>query len=51
MRNVVAHASSGVSLSVEQVTTLESYEQWLRQKAMSDDSDPAGTETNGDEEA
>lgn len=41
MRNVVAHASSGVSLSVEQVALLESHEQWLRQKqkAVADEMD------------
>jgi len=37
MRNVVAHASSGVTLSVEQVATLDGYEQTLRQRAASDD--------------
>jgi DNA sulfur modification protein DndB len=36
MRNVVAHASSGISLSVEQVNTLDGYEQWLKQKTVSD---------------
>lgn len=39
MRNVVAHASSGVSLSIEQVAALESYEQWLKQKASSEESE------------
>jgi hypothetical protein len=33
---VVAHASSGISLSVEQVNTLDGYEQWLKQKTVSD---------------
>lgn len=33
MRNTVAHASSGVSLSIEQVATLERYEQWLKLKS------------------
>ena len=31
MRNVVSHASSGISLSIEQVATLESYERHLAQ--------------------
>src|SRR5690606_10809648 len=39
MRNVVAHASSGVSLSLEQVSGLESYESWLKQKVNALDTD------------
>lgn len=39
MRNTVAHASSGVSLSMEQVATLERYEQWLRQKSSFEDAE------------
>ena len=51
MRNIVAHASSGVSLSVEQVTTLETYEQWLRSKLTSDDAVPATSEPDDETES
>lgn len=50
MRNVVAHASSGVSLSVEQVTTLGNYEQWLRQKAVFEDGDPDAADPNDNDD-
>ena len=50
MRNVVAHASSGVTLSVEQVSALEGYESWLNQKARAIDVDSdSGTEGQSDE--
>ena len=50
MRNVVAHASSGVSLSVEQVTTLRNYEQWLRQTAVSEDGDLDAADPNDNDD-
>jgi DNA sulfur modification protein DndB len=49
LRNVVAHASSGVSLSIEQVASLSGYEDWLNSKLAStntvDDSDLNNAET------
>jgi DNA sulfur modification protein DndB len=51
MRNVVAHASSGVSLSVEKVAILDSYEQWLRQKSLSEDVDSNAAEFVDSDEA
>ncbi|SFU83451.1 DGQHR domain-containing protein [Pseudomonas sp. OV546] len=39
MRNSVAHASSGVSLSVEKLSALRQYESWLKTKIRSDGSE------------
>lgn len=39
MRNSVAHASSGVSLSIEKVSQLKQYESWLSSKLSSIDSE------------
>lgn len=38
MRNAVAHASSGVSLSVEKLSALKQHEAWLKSKIKSDGS-------------
>lgn len=51
MRNVVAHASSGVSLSVEQVAILDSYEQWLLRKSLSDEAESGSSEADGSDGA
>ncbi|NWD78630.1 DGQHR domain-containing protein [Pseudomonas gingeri] len=39
MRNTVAHASSGVSLSVEKLSSLKQHEVWLKSKIKSDGSE------------
>lgn len=49
-RNVVAHSSSGISLSIEELSQIQQYEQWLQQQVAGGNSadvteDVAETET------
>jgi DNA sulfur modification protein DndB len=48
MRNTVAHASSGVTLSVEQVAILDGYEQWLKKKSGAEDDSESGEGERGE---